>query len=133
MSLCFPVIVEVLQRLIFLCRMAVFQSIVKEDPKIPDTLTAEARDIIQRLLVKDPSRRFGSLSGGEREIFNHPWFHGFDRNEIRNKRIPPPWIPDVDNHYDIGYFDDWSHLEDKLDANDEEALSDEQMRMFSAF
>lgn len=115
------------------CRMAVFQSIVKENPKIPDTLTVEAGDIIQRLLVKDPSRRFGSLSGGEREIFHHPWFHGLDRAEIRNKLVQPPWIPDVDDPLDIGYFDDWSHLEDKLEVDTEEALTDEETRMFGAF
>lgn len=37
----------------------IFNQIKYEEPEIPTTLSAEFRDLIKRLLVKDPSQRLG--------------------------------------------------------------------------
>ncbi|KAK7831075.1 serine/threonine-protein kinase wag2 [Quercus suber] len=49
----------------------------------------EARDLIQRLLVKDPRRRLGCTKGAT-EIKRHPFFDGIKWSLIRNYRAPLP-------------------------------------------
>lgn len=49
----------------------------------------EARDLIERLLVKDPRRRLGCTKGAT-EIKRHPFFDGFKWSLIRNYRAPLP-------------------------------------------
>ena len=49
----------------------------------------EARDLIERLLVKDPRRRLGCTKGAT-EIKRHPFFDGIKWLLIRNYRAPLP-------------------------------------------
>uniref|UniRef100_A0A7N2LJU7 non-specific serine/threonine protein kinase n=1 Tax=Quercus lobata TaxID=97700 RepID=A0A7N2LJU7_QUELO len=49
----------------------------------------EARDLIERLLVKDPRRRLGCTKGAT-EIKRHPFFNGIKLSLIRNYRAPLP-------------------------------------------
>ena len=43
--------------------------------KLPSKdLSADCRDLITRLLNKDPSSRLGAHGGGPDEILLHPWF-----------------------------------------------------------
>ena len=48
---------------------------------------AEARDLVERLLVKDPARRLGSGKGAT-EIKRHPFFDGIKWPLIRTYRAP---------------------------------------------
>jgi protein-serine/threonine kinase len=49
--------------------------------------TAEARDLIEKLLVKDPRRRLGCARGAT-DIKRHPFFDGIKWSLIRNYRPP---------------------------------------------
>ncbi|KAL6554333.1 Serine/threonine-protein kinase wag1 [Orobanche minor] len=49
--------------------------------------TAEARDLIEKLLVKDPRRRLGCVRGAT-DIKRHPFFNGIKWPLIRNYRPP---------------------------------------------
>ncbi|KAJ4965912.1 hypothetical protein NE237_017761 [Protea cynaroides] len=53
----------------------------------------EARDLIQRLLVKDPRRRLGCARGAT-DIKKHPFFHGIKWPLIRTYR-PPEEVRDL--------------------------------------
>ena len=48
-------------------------------------------DFIDKLLEKDPIKRLGMLIGGIKDILHHPWFDGFDLEQIQTKRFPAPW------------------------------------------
>ena len=48
-------------------------------------------DFIDKLLEKDPIKRLGMLIGGVKDILHHPWFDGFDLEQIQTKRFPAPW------------------------------------------
>lgn len=95
--------------------MSLFQSIVEDDYKEPEDASFHARDIISKLLEKDPTRRLGSLVRGEQDILEHPWFHGLDLASLRAKETKAPWSPRVNDLFDTSNFDDWDHLEDKMD------------------
>lgn len=75
--------------------LSLFNDICTEEPyPLPDdrssNVSDEARDLIDRLLVKDPTRRIGSLAKGSREIKMHPWFDGLDLDLIREKNMEAP-------------------------------------------
>jgi serine/threonine protein kinase len=53
-----------------------------------------ARDLIEKLLIKEPENRLGSKNGVE-EILAHPWFSDIDRILMMNKKIKPEFIPKV--------------------------------------
>ena len=60
-----------------------------------------AKDLIQKLLAKDPTERLGA--GGVHEILEHPWFNGIDLYEVLNKQVKSPYIPEVKEN--LFYFD----------------------------
>jgi hypothetical protein len=93
----------------------------------------DACDLIDRLLVKDPLVRLGSLSGGESDILCHSWFKGLDSHSVRKRTIKAPWIPQLSKDpFDTSHFDDWSDLEDKTTEEYPE-LEPEEAELFNGF
>lgn len=78
-------------------QLTLFNDICRETPfPLPDEATPEVIDLVNRLLVKDPTQRMGSLAKGSREIKQHPWFQELDLGEIREKRWKAPFIPTLE-------------------------------------
>ena len=65
------------------------------------------RQLIAGLLEQDLSKRLGCLSGGAEDIKNNPWFQGVDWNIVLQKRIQPPWMPELTSDKDYQYFDQY--------------------------
>lgn len=55
--------------------------------------------------MKDPDLRLGSGEEGVDEIRNHPFFKSIDWEAIYNKKIRPPFIPNVKSDLDHKYID----------------------------
>ena len=68
-------------------------------------LSDDAKDIIIKLLNKNPKKRLGSKKGIE-EIKTHSFFASLDFNLILQKKLPAPFIPDLANDTDVQYFDE---------------------------
>lgn len=66
----------------------IFQRIIARDIRFPDYFSEEARDLIDRLLDLDPSRRPGAGLGGYAALKMHPFFKGVDWTSLR-EQIPP--------------------------------------------
>jgi serine/threonine protein kinase len=58
-------------------------------------MSDELKDLIEKLLDKDPKTRIGSKNDAD-EIVNHPWFKGFDWDGLMAKTIVAPFIPEVE-------------------------------------
>ena len=71
----------------------------------PSILTKEAKDLMQKLLVVDPTERLGSGPNGSENIKNHSFFKGVNWKEAWNKKLKPPFIPNLSNDTDLRYFD----------------------------
>ena len=69
------------------------------------SLSEDAKDIIKKLLDKNPQKRLGSQKGLE-EIKNHPFFQGIDFDLILQKKVKPPFLPQLTNETDVQYFDE---------------------------
>eukprot|EP00529_Nitzschia_sp_RCC80_P001137 CAMPEP_0113485258 /NCGR_PEP_ID=MMETSP0014_2-20120614/24389_1 /TAXON_ID=2857 /ORGANISM="Nitzschia sp." /LENGTH=885 /DNA_ID=CAMNT_0000378895 /DNA_START=15 /DNA_END=2672 /DNA_ORIENTATION=- /assembly_acc=CAM_ASM_000159 len=78
-------------------QVELYQAITDEDPSpIPDdkVASAEVRDFISQLLVKDPEKRLGF--NGPKEIMKHPWFKDMPSiDDFRAKNIKAPKDNDV--------------------------------------
>ncbi|KAK7279521.1 hypothetical protein RJT34_24574 [Clitoria ternatea] len=66
----------------------IFQRIIAREIRFPDYFSEEARDLIDRLLDLDPSRRPGAGADGYAALKRHPFFKGVDWNNLR-AQIPP--------------------------------------------
>ena len=70
--------------------------------KISDT----CKDLIFKL-VNNSEVRLGKNGSGE--IKAHPFFKGI--NWLKIKEMKPPFIPELQNNYDVKYFDEFNYIE----------------------
>ncbi len=90
----------------------VFENILTRNIQWPDeeddTVSPEAKDLINKLLCIDPQQRLGAnrddkfASGGE-EIRSHPWFAGINWDTLLQDEAQ--FVPQPENPEDTEYFD----------------------------
>uniref|UniRef100_A0A131X7V9 non-specific serine/threonine protein kinase n=1 Tax=Hyalomma excavatum TaxID=257692 RepID=A0A131X7V9_9ACAR len=78
--------------------------ILKSQPPIPDRLTGDIRDFIQRLLIKDPRKRLGGGVDDALEIKRHRFFKGLNWEDLAAKRIAAPLVPKIKGELDVSNF-----------------------------
>ncbi|CDS42093.1 rac serine:threonine kinase [Echinococcus multilocularis] len=81
-----------------------FELILQESVKVPDNLSPVARDILIRLLMKDPAERLGGGKADAIEVMVHPFFESISWDKLIRKDIIPPWKPDVNGDMDTKYI-----------------------------
>jgi serine/threonine protein kinase len=62
----------VLACLLYTCMCVMYRRILRSSPPMPNSFSADARDFVLRLLVKDPAKRLGAK--GADDIKKHPFF-----------------------------------------------------------
>ncbi|TSN67085.1 Ribosomal protein S6 kinase alpha-5 [Bagarius yarrelli] len=70
--------------------------ILKKDPPYPKEMGPLAKNIIQRLLIKDPKTRLGSGSSGAQNKIN--W------EDLAAKKVPAPFKPVIRDELDVSNF-----------------------------
>ncbi|RCI06544.1 pkb-activating kinase-like protein [Rhizopus stolonifer] len=65
----------------------IFQKIKHLEYTLPDSFEEEAKDIVQKLLIPDPTKRLGA-EGGIDAIKNHPFFDSIDWENIFSSKAP---------------------------------------------
>ncbi|EFJ49629.1 hypothetical protein VOLCADRAFT_104207 [Volvox carteri f. nagariensis] len=58
---------------------------------LPVYLSPHAKDLLRRLLVRQPKWRLGCGGGGAEEIRAHPFFAGFDWDAYEERKMAPPY------------------------------------------
>ncbi|KAB2031480.1 hypothetical protein ES319_D05G307400v1 [Gossypium barbadense] len=66
----------------------IFQRIIARDIRFPNYFSEEARDLIDRLMDIDPSRRAGAGPDGYAAVKSHPFFKGVDWSNVRAETPP---------------------------------------------
>lgn len=82
-----------------------FQLIVCEDVRFPKTISQEARDLLKGLLHKDPNKRLGGGPGDVKEVQSHPFYITINWKLLEEKKLTPPFKPQVTSETDTRYFD----------------------------
>lgn len=115
-------------------QISLFRAIVKGNFKYPrrSGFSDDSKDIINGLLVADPTQRLGSLARGEKDIYRSKWFKEVNFDKLKQKAVTAPWIPKIKDPLDTSNFEDWNHLDDKEKAKDP-AISKKDDDIFKNF
>jgi len=54
-----------------------------------------AKNLMEAMIITDPSRRLGSLAEGSKGIFRTTWFDDIDFAKLRRKEIKAPFTPKI--------------------------------------
>jgi serine/threonine protein kinase len=73
-------------------RKTMYTSILKDEIKLFQHITKDAKDLILKLTQKEPLDRLGS-NYGFFEIKQHPFFRGVNWINVYDKKLKPPYIP----------------------------------------
>lgn len=76
-----------------------------ETVEMPKILSNSAKDIIQRLLEADPTKRLGYLRNGVADVRHHRWFKDLNWRSLQNLSISSPIKPTVKHHLDRRNFE----------------------------
>ncbi|KAJ6664756.1 hypothetical protein lerEdw1_006329 [Lerista edwardsae] len=83
-----------------------FELILMEDIKFPRTLSSDAKSLLSGLLIKDPNKRLGGGPDDAKEIMRHSFFAGVNWQDVYDKKLVPPFKPQVTSETDTRYFDE---------------------------
>ncbi len=86
-------------------RETMFEKIMKAEITFPPFMTEHSKDILSKLLVRDPKLRLGSGERDAAELKEHPFFHDVDWSGLQAGSINPPWVPMVAGSLDTSQFD----------------------------
>ncbi|XP_023616340.1 RAC-beta serine/threonine-protein kinase [Myotis lucifugus] len=83
-----------------------FELILMEEIRFPRTLSPEAKSLLAGLLKKDPKQRLGGGPSDAKEVMEHRFFLSINWQDVVQKKLPPPFKPQVTSEVDTRYFDD---------------------------
>ncbi|CAN6348573.1 unnamed protein product [Urochloa humidicola] len=81
----------------------IFDNIMNREipwPHVPEELSFEAYDLIDKLLMENPVQRLGATGAGE--VKAHPFFKGINWDMLARQKVA--FIPSTDDEYDTSYF-----------------------------
>ncbi len=70
----------------------------------PQDLSPIAKDMLSKLLSKNPAERLGSGDGDARDIKAHAFFKDVNWPKLLSRSIRPPFVPEVKTSTDVHYF-----------------------------
>ncbi|KAK2943216.1 putative protein kinase [Blattamonas nauphoetae] len=100
-----------------------YDNILHQRLNFPPEVTAPARDIITKLLHRNPALRLGSRNGAE-EIKSHPFFAPINWDDVYNKKYTPEFIPPSTSPADTSNIDPETQIEPPFDEDDVEMQVD---------
>ncbi|XP_036283805.1 ribosomal protein S6 kinase alpha-5 isoform X4 [Pipistrellus kuhlii] len=78
--------------------------ILKSEPPYPKDMSALAKDLIQRLLRKDPKKRLGCGPRDADEVKEHLFFQKINWDDLAAKKVPAPFKPVIRDELDVSNF-----------------------------
>jgi FtsZ-binding cell division protein ZapB len=86
-------------------REKLFERIRRGELQYPQYIGPTVKSLLQGLLQRDPSRRLGGGSMDSDEVKAHPFLLGIDWNAVHQRRVQPPFQPNLSAQTDVKYFD----------------------------
>jgi len=85
----------------------IYEKILAGNIKWPRVMDAAARDLIERLLVHDRTKRLGCMREGAEDVKNHRFFSSLDWEDVYYKQLKPPIIPKIRSQADTRNYADY--------------------------
>jgi len=79
---------------------SVLNNILHSTIYIPDYVPREAKELMEKLLQRNPERRMCSGTTGSAEIQNDPFYEPIDWKKLMVKAIKPPFLPKGEENFD---------------------------------
>uniref|UniRef100_A0A667ZZR9 Ribosomal protein S6 kinase beta-2 n=1 Tax=Myripristis murdjan TaxID=586833 RepID=A0A667ZZR9_9TELE len=114
-------------------RKKTIDKILKCKLSLPPYLTIDARDLIKKLLKKSPAQRLGSSKADCADIQKHPFFRHINWDDLLNKRVEPPYKPQLQSEEDVSQFDTRFTRQTPVDSPDDTSLSHSAEHAFAGF
>ncbi|EGC32113.1 hypothetical protein DICPUDRAFT_38849 [Dictyostelium purpureum] len=107
-----------------------YRKIMMEKLTFPHFISQEARSLLELLLERDPEKRLADPN----LIKRHPFFRQIDWELLFQKKIPPPFIPNVKGSADTSQIDPvFTDEAPSLTMAGECALNPQQQKDFEGF
>ncbi|KAL4640586.1 ribosomal protein S6 kinase beta-2-like [Arapaima gigas] len=100
---------------------------------LPPYLTADAKDLLKKLLKKNQTQRLGSSKADCADIQKHPFFRYINWDDLLNKRVEPPYKPCLQSDEDVSQFDTHFTRQPPVDSPDDASLSQSAEHAFAGF
>lgn len=116
--------------------MKTYEKILKVEPEFPDDVDLDLKDLIQKLLIKNPDKRLNAIIDANDQILikQHPFFQCiptlFNWQDLFDQKIKPPYKPNIeeeienDGDFDIAQF---------TNSSDDETLTDVDLKWADKF
>eukprot|EP00824_Muranothrix_gubernata_P024788 TRINITY_DN749_c0_g1_i2.p1 TRINITY_DN749_c0_g1~~TRINITY_DN749_c0_g1_i2.p1 ORF type:complete len:377 (+),score=48.73 TRINITY_DN749_c0_g1_i2:149-1279(+) len=110
-------------------RHLLMKKILEGDIVIPGYLSNDLRDLLTRLLCKNPEER-----ATIEEIKNHKWFSSVDWNLMAEKKVQPPFKPVLKQTIDTHYFaEEFTSKKIEHFSFDSEEMNDDDNELWDDF
>merc|ERR1719174_3640799 len=86
-------------------REKLFERIRRGELAYPSYITPVTKSLLQHLLEGDPTKRLGAGIGDGEEVKGHPFFSGIEWVAIQQRRVSPPFKPQVSQSGEVKYFE----------------------------
>lgn len=130
-------------------RKKTIEKILKSKLNFPPYLTNEARNLMKKLLKKNPEERLGGGKDDSRPIKllkkigvgkddaspikQHPFFRHINWKDLAERKIEPPFKPNITGDEDVSHFDSKFTRQTPVDSPDDTVLSDSANELFLGF
>ena len=105
-----------------------YDKILSCNLRFPLHFDEKVRDLLSQLLTANISSRLGNLASGCLDIMEHVWFANIDFELLAQRKIKPPYIPNIkirkgctnddENEHDLSSCYDVYEEEELLSSND---------------
>lgn len=107
-----------------------YQKIISAKLQIPKTVSDDAKDLLEKLLIRDPETRMTD----PKQIKQHAWFSDIDWLKLEQKEVQPPYIPPVKGKADTSQVDPtFTSEEPVLTLTDSSEISGAMQSNFDGF
>ncbi|QPG74912.1 hypothetical protein FOA43_002250 [Brettanomyces nanus] len=108
-----------------------YRKILNDPLVFPADIDATTKDLITKLLNRDPNKRLGYE--GVSEIKSHPFFKDIDWDKLNNKGYIPPYKPQVRDSSDISNISSEFTSEEPKDSVVDDFLSESVQKQFGGW
>lgn len=99
----------------------------------PEDISPVAKDLLQHLLTPDLSRRYGNLKDGALDIKQHTFFEGLDFKAILERKVTPPYQPEIQSDSDATCFDKYDEPTTPYEQQQQPLAADPYRSQFPDF